>query len=71
MKLYPYEKGGGRSFSHAEGELKSFGVVFTVAFYGSHRPSEGGGGAKRFYPVLRQGGGGAQNVPEPRFVIIL
>ena len=31
MKFYPYEKGGGKSLSHAEGgggEI-SFGVVFT------------------------------------------
>ena len=30
MKFYPYEKGGGGSFSHAEGGggTKSFGVDF-------------------------------------------
>ena len=30
VKFYPYEKGGGKSFSHAEGGgQKKFGVVFT------------------------------------------
>ena len=30
MKFYPYEKGGGKSFSHAEGGggTKGFGLVF-------------------------------------------
>ena len=28
VKFYPYEKGGGKSFSHAEGGHKKFGVVF-------------------------------------------
>ena len=30
MKFYPYEKGGGKSFSHAEGggATNSFGVDF-------------------------------------------
>ena len=30
MKFYPYEKGGGKGFSHAEGGggHKGFGVVF-------------------------------------------
>ena len=31
MKFYPYEKGGGGSFSHAEGEgTTSFGVCFNT-----------------------------------------
>ena len=30
VKFYPYEKGGGKSFSHAKrGGKKSFGVVYT------------------------------------------
>ena len=32
MKFYPYKKGDGKSFSHAEGGVgntTSFGVVFT------------------------------------------
>ena len=30
MKFYPYEKGAGKSYSHAEGgSITSFGVVFT------------------------------------------
>ena len=35
MELYPYEKGGEGSFSHAEGGgggTTSFGVVFTQKF---------------------------------------
>ena len=29
MKFYPYEKGGGKGISHAEGCTTSFEVVFT------------------------------------------
>ena len=32
MKFYPYEKGGGKSLSHAEGGAKKFwGIFYAVA----------------------------------------
>ena len=41
MKFYPYEKGGRKSFSHAEGGHKKFmGSFYTVA--GSFSYTEGG-----------------------------
>ena len=65
MKFYPYEKGGGGSFSHAEGGgIKSFEVVLTrelevlaIVLGGAKMfpPFKRGGGRKHFYPVLKGG----------------
>ena len=45
VKFYPYEKGGGKGLSHAEGGTKSFWVVFTLWLEVSHIE---GGGTKNF-----------------------
>ena len=76
MKFYPYKKAGGgggrKSFSHAEGGAQTgFGVVFTrslevlAILYGgakSFHSLKGGGGHKKYYPVLRGGGGAPTNL---------
>ena len=56
MKFYPYEKGGGNSFSHAEGEHKRFWGSFYA-------------GACFTFSHIEVGrwGGGAQNGSDPRF----
>ena len=61
MKFYPYKKrGGGESFSHAEGGgvTKSFGVVLMQELNVFAIVMEGGG-AKSIH-FLKRGGGGAQ-----------
>ena len=64
VKFYPYEKGGRKSFSHAEGGHKQFwGSFYAVPWSLSHIE----GGRKKF-PLFKTGGGGggggggAQNV---------
>ena len=56
MKFYPYEKGGGNCFSHADGG-------------GGHKkfPLQGGGGGPEKFTLSQGGGGGAQKVSEPQF----
>ena len=55
LKFYPYEKGGGKRFSHAEGVggggagRTSFGVVLAIL---KGAQIEGGGGAKGFGPAI-------------------
>ena len=76
MRFYPYAKwrGGGGSFSHAEGggDTTSFGVVFVrylevLAILKGGRKKfpplkRRGRGREKLYPVLRGGG-----VSDPRF----
>ena len=73
MKFYPYKKGGGKSFSHAEGGgggrgTTSFEVVLTQELEVLAKVMGGGdasfhplkGGCKKFNPVL--GGGGLKKL---------
>ena len=76
MRFYPYKKVGGegeKSFSHPEGDKKSFGVVLTrvlevLAILMGVRSAKrvgGGGRARKVLPCLERGG--AQKVLDPLF----
>ena len=55
VKYYPYEKGGRKSFSHAEGGAqKNWGSFYAVAWSCSHIE---GGGARKKFPLFKRGGG--------------
>ena len=62
MKFYPYEKGGGKSFSHAEGggAQQFWDSFYAVACSFSHIEAKEG---RKKFPLRR----GAQKVSGPRF----
>ena len=77
MKFYPYEKGGGKSFSYAEGGgTKRFLLFFTLSLEVLLLDILNGRGAQKVFTLCREGaqnvlprleGRGAHNVSDPRF----